>query len=602
VAGPQKNRGGRQKQREASRLGRRSGPSIVNWQKPREVDAEAMRSDAWIDVGWGRLIFGHTYTSNEKLVEDLLAEGQGQRDIAIYLRDPHVVLSLAPHRLFLDPSHTYRLWRDRYRPADKPPPPGVHIRRIKSRAEAEAVNRIYEARRMVMAPPERMLDQAASRLWAYFIAEADIPVEHPAGGEGGERRVVGTVLGIDHVEAFNDPERGASFWCLAVDPQAEMPGLGQALVRHVIEYHFGRERQYVDLSVMHDNNSAIGLYEHLGFERVPAFCVKHKNPINEAYYVPPAPDEHLNPYARIIVDEARRRQVRVEVVDAEQGYFRLKLGTRAVLCRESLTELTSAVAMSRCDDKRVTRRVLEQAGLKVPAQQVAVSDDEDQAFLTKYERIVVKPARGEQGNGISVDIRDSESMREAIALASRFADRVLLEQFVEGEDLRTIVIDGELVAAAVRRPATLTGTGRHTVRQLFEKYNRRRMAATGGESRIPDDSHTLACLRDAGFGWDDTPKADERVRVRKTANLHTGGTIHDVTDRLHPTLAKASVHAAEAIGIPVAGMDLLVGDVEGEGYVIIEANERPGLANHEPAPTASKFLDFLFPQTKRDAR
>jgi hypothetical protein len=29
--------------------------------------------------------------------------------------------------------------------------------------------------------------------------------------------------------------------------------------------------------------------------------------------------------------------------------------------------------------------------------------------------------------------------------------------------------------------------------------------------------------------------------------------------------------------------------------VFIEANERPGLANHEPQPTAQRFIDLLFP-------
>ena len=57
-----------------------------------------------------------------------------------------------------------------------------------------------------------------------------------------------------------------------------------------------------------------------------------------------------------------------------------------------------------------------------------------------------------------------------------------------------------------------------------------------------------------------------------------------------------AVTAAEAIGIPVTGIDLLVPDVTGTDYVFIEANERPGLANHEPQPTAQAFVDFLFPQ------
>jgi D-alanine-D-alanine ligase-like ATP-grasp enzyme len=56
-----------------------------------------------------------------------------------------------------------------------------------------------------------------------------------------------------------------------------------------------------------------------------------------------------------------------------------------------------------------------------------------------------------------------------------------------------------------------------------------------------------------------------------------------------------AVTLARAIDIPVTGIDLLVPDVTRGEYVFIEANERPGLANHEPQPTAAAFIDFLFP-------
>ena len=87
----------------------------------------------------------------------------------------------------------------------------------------------------------------------------------------------------------------------------------------------------------------------------------------------------------------------------------------------------------------------------------------------------------------------------------------------------------------------------------------------------------------------------ERLRVRRTANLHQGGTIHDVTAEVNQKLCDVAVAAAEAIGIPVTGIDLLVPDVTGDEYAFIEANERPGLANHEPQPTAKAFVDYLFP-------
>jgi D-alanine-D-alanine ligase-like ATP-grasp enzyme len=128
------------------------------------------------------------------------------------------------------------------------------------------------------------------------------------------------------------------------------------------------------------------------------------------------------------------------------------------------------------------------------------------------------------------------------------------------------------------------------------------MAATGGESHVPLDDETKRCIRLAGYELDSVLPPGEALTVRKTANLHTGGTIHDVTDDIHPILRDASVAAARAIDIPVVGLDLAVPDLQAPEYHFIEANERPGLANHEPQPTAERFIDLLFPQTVADAR
>ncbi|MEC9369146.1 MAG: ATP-grasp domain-containing protein, partial [Pseudomonadota bacterium] len=284
------------------------------------------------------------------------------------------------------------------------------------------------------------------------------------------------------------------------------------------------------------------------------------------------------------------------------GLFTLSLGGRSISCRESLSDLTSAVVMSRCDDKALTHRLLAQAGLKVPEQVVVRSEDDAVSVLDRLSRIVIKPARGEQGKGVFVDLRSADSVRRAWQQANKLSDAVIAEEFVTGEDLRIIVIDGEVVAAAIRRPATVICDGKLTVEKLIEVQSRRRSAATGGESRIPIDDETRRAVRAANYGLNDVPPEGTKLRVRKTANLHTGGTIHDVTGDLHPELEKASVEAAAILNIPVVGLDFIVPSIEEPEYRIIEANERPGLANHEPAPTAEKFIDFLLPQTNAAPR
>jgi GNAT-family acetyltransferase (TIGR03103 family) len=544
-----------------------------------------LKPNAVVDCGWGRLVFAHTFGDNAELARTLLEEEEGRRDIGLYLRDPHVVLAMAPQELFLDPSHTFRLWFFNYRPA-RVQPRGFRVRRVRNRADAEGMYRLLNSRRMVPPDPDFVLERLKSRTLSFFVAEDE---------DSG--RIIGTVTGVDHVHAFGDPEKGSSMWCLAVDPQAAQPGIGRALVAWIADHYAARGRAFMDLSVLHDNEAVIRLYEKMGFERVPVFSLKRKNAINEPLFVGPDNYDSLNPYARIIVDEARRRGIGVELVDPEAGYFSLTLGGRSVVCRESLTELTSAIAMSRCDDKRITRKVLAEAGLRVPDQRLAGDADADREFLAQHDRIVVKPARGEQGQGVAVNITDEEEMRAAMAAATRVSDSVILESFAPGDDLRVIVIDYRVVAAALRKPPEITGDGRHDIRTLIEKQSRRRAAATGGESRIPLDEETMRCLASRQRTLDEVLAPGEVLRVRATANLHTGGTLHDVTAQLSSTLRAVAERAARALQIPVVGLDLMVQDPAGADYVVIEANERPGLANHEPQPTAERFIDFLFPQT-----
>lgn len=561
--------------------------SLKHWGKPiHKKHLPAMDKEVCVDCGWGRLIFGQTFENAERLAAVIREEQWGRRDIAIYMRDPHVVISYAPQELFLDPSLTYRLDFQNYR---VPPqePTGVIVRPICDSDDEQALNRIY--RSWGMLPSYKGFYAKAIRDEALCVLVAIAP-------DSGA--IIGAITGVDHFKAIHDPDNGSSLWALAVDQHCGFARVGETLVRELIMACIENGRSFIDLSVMHTNSEAIALYDKLGFEQVPVYVIKKKNPINEPLFLGPDPEEQLNIYARIITDEARRRGIGIEVLDGDNGFFELSLGGRRVVCRESLSELTTAIAMSRCDDKAVTRKVLKDAGIRVPAQEVITSANQSLDFLTRYPRVVVKPARGEQGAGVFVDLDSEAEVLDALEKAGQLCDKVVMEEYVTGEDLRIIVIGYRHVASAVRRPATIRANGILTVRDLIEKQSRRRAAATHGESTIPLDEETRRTIARQGYTLDDTPSQGTSLTVRKTANLHTGGTIHDVTDQVHPALIQAAETAAKALQIPVVGFDFLVPDITGPDYVCIEANERPGLANHEPQPTAQRFIDLLFPQTR----
>jgi GNAT-family acetyltransferase (TIGR03103 family) len=547
-------------------------------------DTQACRPNAFIDCGWGRLLYGPSFESPQVLAQALREEEAGKRDIALHVESPQLVLAEAPSHLFLDPSLIFRRLLDS--PPEEMPLSGIVVRPLTTRADIAAINRLYSMRGMVPVDQQTVWRQRHSEAVHYVIAEDDRTGE-----------IVGTALGIDHVEAFGDEQGGCSLWCLAVDPQTGLSGAGRALVNYLIAHFAARGRKFLDLSVLHDNEPAINLYRKLGFEQAPGFVVKNKNAINEKLFVESTDFGGLNPYAMIIINEARRRGISVEVIDADAGIFKLRNAGHEILCRESLTELTGAVAMTWCQDKVLTSRRLASVGLRVPRQQVAGDRQADIAFLHDCEAVVVKPAMGEQGKGISVDVRTEEHLAEAIERAAKEGGHVVIEEFCSGQDLRIVVIGYKVVAAAIRKPAEIVGDGTSTVAQLIERQSARRAAATGGESRIPVDAETERCLAAQGLAYDAVIENGRAVTVRKTANLHTGGTIHDVTAELHPVLREVAETAARALRIPVVGLDFLVPSPDSDQYVIIEANERPGLANHDPQPTAQRLVDLLFPFT-----
>ena len=350
---------------------------------------DVMPANVVLDLGWGRLVFGQTFSDPDELADVLRREGPGRRDICMYAREAHVVVARSPHELFIDPSHTYRL-----RFSDESldwSPTGITVRPLETRDDADEMNRVYVRCGMVPARVDVIWDNHVnSDAVTYLVAVRD-----------NDGSVVGTVTGIDHERLFDDPEHGTSLWTLAVDPAAGLPGVGEALTRVLAEHYRSQGRAYLDLSVVHDNAAAIALYEKLGFQRVPVLCIKRKNAINEPLFTSSGPEtvDDLNPYARIIADEAMRRGIQVEVLDAETGELRLVHGGRSVITRESLSEFTSAVAMSRCDDKRRTRRIVVETGVTVPRGRLATFDDDDRAFLEEVDDVVVKPDARRAGQG-----------------------------------------------------------------------------------------------------------------------------------------------------------------------------------------------------------
>ena len=319
----------------------------------------------------------------------------------------------------------------------------------------------------------------------------------------------------------------------------------------------------------------------------------------------------LGPSTQAIVQAARARGIPVTRLSTEASLFQLGWGAAAQRVRATITGRTSLVAAQIASDKHLTKRLLADAGIPVPRGEIARSLEEAVAAWRRLRcAVAVKPLDGNQGKGVTVDVRDEAGLRAAFERAAAFGRRVVVEAHVKGEDHRVLVVGGKAVAAAKRRPPTVTGDGVRSVRALVEAENRDNPLRGEGHgnalTRIPLDAGAQEALARQGLTLASVPAVGAVVALRGTANLSTGGTAEDVTDRMHPDVARACVRAAAVVGLDVAGIDLMCADVgeplREQGGALIEVNAAPGIRMHEQ-PSAGRrrgagaaIVGSLFPR------
>jgi len=318
--------------------------------------------------------------------------------------------------------------------------------------------------------------------------------------------------------------------------------------------------------------------------------------------------EQLGPSTRSIVEAAQRREIPVRRLN-DGSLVRLGIGAKQRKILAAETDGTSAIGESIAQDKELTRCLLAEAGIPVAAGEPVGSADE--AWRVAIERglpVVIKPRHGNQGRGVSVGLASEAGVRQAYQTAASGGAEVVVECCLQGDDYRLLVVGGNLVAAARRCPPLVVGDGVASVRELVARKNadpRRCADHAGSLSPIPLDAVAESLLKEQGLAADAVPARDQQVLLRRNANLSTGGTAEDVTDQVHPEIARMAIEAARIVGLDIAGVDLMATHIDrpltGQSSGIVEVNACPGLRMHlEPTTGAARdagaaIVEMLFP-------
>ena len=293
----------------------------------------------------------------------------------------------------------------------------------------------------------------------------------------------------------------------------------------------------------------------------------------------------------------------------DQSLVQLGHGKYQQRIQATVTGRTPHISVELASDKEETNKILGGLGLPVPQQELVQSETQAVRAARRIGfPVVTKPYNGNHGRGISIRLTTDAEVAQGFLAAREHSRSVIVETFLEGDDHRLLVVNGELVAATRRTPGHVVGDGEHDIAALVEIVNQDPRRGVGHEkvlTRLELDAQAHKMLERAGMTAASVPARGQMVYLRSTANLSTGGTATDVTDVIHPDNREMAERAVRAIGLDVGGVDFLSKNITESyrsiGGGICEVNAAPGFRMHV-APSegsardvAAPVIDMLFP-------
>ena len=322
-------------------------------------------------------------------------------------------------------------------------------------------------------------------------------------------------------------------------------------------------------------------------------------------------DRHcLGPSTAHIVEAATERGIpHIRLTDG--NLVQLGYGNKQRRIWTAETDQTSAIAEEIASDKDLTKSLLKSCGVPVP--QGELVETAEQAWEAAQDiglPVVIKPIDGNHGRGVSLDLSSRQDIDAAFALAKRKGGgSIIVEQYIPGNEHRLLVVGKRVVAAARGETAWVTGDGQCNIIELVDRQlntDPRRGSTEDAplNALAPHEGAEIILeLQRQGLTAYSIPAEGQQVLIQRNGNV-----AFDITDDIHPSVAAVATLAARAVGLDIAGVDMVLEDatrpLAEQRAAVIEVNASPGLLAHlkpargHPRPIGQAIVEHLFGPTQ----
>jgi D-alanine-D-alanine ligase-like ATP-grasp enzyme len=307
-----------------------------------------------------------------------------------------------------------------------------------------------------------------------------------------------------------------------------------------------------------------------------------------------------------LLEEAQKKGLEITPAVLQNVMYKsIKDGYRKVLNRYYVlgcgkgSQISSSIASTKDTyfaqniqrDKWSTNIMIERLGLPIPKWCIIKSLKELESMFPKYSKpIVMKPTGLTGGHGVTVGINNLEQAKKAFSSAKNSSNnktawqtKIMIQEQIQGDDYRLLVIDGKLEIATKRIPAFVVGDNKLTIQQLIENTNKdsRRDIANPTHILKPIviDTPLKDYLKEQNLSLHSVPKKNEKIPLRKVASMSQGGITEDFTDKVSTGIKKIVETLAQSVHAFTLGVDIICLDISKpltkDNGGIIEINTMP---------------------------
>lgn len=321
----------------------------------------------------------------------------------------------------------------------------------------------------------------------------------------------------------------------------------------------------------------------------------------------------------LILEEAEKNQIEWTKIPYTD-LFKLKYQDQVRYFHAQIPSTTTEFAAYCCNNKRISRNILIEAGISVSEGYQIEYDDKKPYRLSLFndlrKPLVVKPVNDQQGNNVHLNINTQEEYIIATKKIYKFYGRkrieILVEEMFKGDEYRILASQKKILSVIKRLPANIVGDGKSTINKLIEIKNQDPLREkVDTYKKISVDSEVLKHLKQQGLNLQSVVSNKKRVLLRSHSplDISLGGDTIDVTEKIHPSVKKIVRKIMDSIpGLGLTGIDYMSRDIYSEqtsdNYKIIEINASPSLDWNEfpiegpRRKIAKEFLKIMFPQLK----